>query len=39
MGLGLAIVSYILKMHGLQLEIDSKVGRGTIICFDIRSIL
>ncbi|WP_353662225.1 ATP-binding protein [Hydrogenimonas sp. SS33] len=35
MGLGLAIVSYILKLHGTQLHIDSAPGVGTTICFDI----
>jgi len=29
MGLGLAIVSYILKLHNLKLDIDSQVGRGS----------
>ncbi len=29
MGLGLAIVSYILKLHNLKLEIKSEVGKGS----------
>ena len=39
MGLGLAIVTYILKMHGTALTIESEEGRGTIICFDLAPIL
>ncbi|WP_456449114.1 ATP-binding protein [Hydrogenimonas sp.] len=35
LGLGLAIVTYILKLHEASLRIDSEVGRGTIICFDL----
>ena len=35
MGLGLAIVTYILKLHETSLKIESEVGRGTIICFDL----
>ena len=38
MGLGLAIVSYILKLHGTSLHIASELGKGTIICFDLTSI-
>jgi len=39
MGLGLAIVTYILKMHGTSLHIESEIGKGTIICFDLTPIL
>ena len=39
MGLGLAIVTYILKMHGSSLRIDSREGEGTIICFDLSPML
>ena len=37
MGLGLAIVSYILKLHNSHLHISSEVGKGTKICFYIPS--
>jgi len=37
MGLGLAIVSYILKLHNSDLLINSEVGKGTKICFLIPS--
>ncbi len=33
MGLGLYIVSYILKLHGTTLEIKSKEGEGSRFCF------
>ncbi len=33
MGLGLYIVSYILKLHGSTLEIESKEGEGSRFCF------
>ena len=29
LGLGLSIVSYILKLHNLELKIDSKLGKGS----------
>ncbi|WP_456450271.1 ATP-binding protein [Hydrogenimonas sp.] len=35
MGLGLAIVTYILKLHGSKLDISSEPGSGTEICFDL----
>ncbi len=35
MGLGLSIVSYILKMHGTSLEISSEVGVGSVFGFDL----
>ena len=38
MGLGLAIVSYILKLHRTTLQIRSEVGVGTKICFSIPSV-
>ncbi len=38
MGLGLAIVSYILKLHHTKLHIVSEVGVGTTICFDLPAI-
>ncbi len=37
MGLGLAIVSYILKLHNSHLQITSEVGKGTKISFHIPS--
>jgi len=37
MGLGLAIVSYILKLHHSQLDISSEVGKGTTFCFHINA--
>jgi len=37
MGLGLAIVTYILKLHNSHLHISSEVGKGTKICFYIPS--
>jgi signal transduction histidine kinase len=33
LGLGLAIASEILELHGCQLEVDSEVGRGTRFSF------
>ena len=33
LGLGLAIASEILELHGSQLEVDSEVGRGTRFSF------
>ncbi|WP_457596734.1 ATP-binding protein [Hydrogenimonas sp.] len=33
LGLGLSIVSYILKLHGAELTIDSRLGEGSEICF------
>ncbi|WP_201352837.1 ATP-binding protein [Hydrogenimonas urashimensis] len=38
MGLGLAIVTYILRLHHSFLRIESDPGVGTHICFDIPSI-
>jgi signal transduction histidine kinase len=38
MGLGLAIVSYILKLHNLELSIMSEVGRGSIFSIDLKPI-
>jgi signal transduction histidine kinase len=35
MGLGLAIVSYVLKLHQLKLEIKSEVGKGSIFSINI----
>ncbi|RUM44054.1 MAG: sensor histidine kinase [Hydrogenimonas sp.] len=37
MGLGLAIVSYILKLHHSKLDISSEVGKGTTFCFHINA--
>ena len=37
MGLGLAIVTYILKLHHSKLHISSEVGKGTSISFNITS--
>jgi two-component system phosphate regulon sensor histidine kinase PhoR len=35
MGLGLAIVSYILKLHNLTLQIESEVGKGSVFSVDL----
>jgi signal transduction histidine kinase len=35
LGLGLTFVSYILKMHGLELKIESKIGEGSTFCFSL----
>ena len=34
-GLGLAIVKHILRRHRTQLEVRSKVGEGSLFCFDL----
>ncbi|MEA3523369.1 MAG: HAMP domain-containing sensor histidine kinase [Campylobacterota bacterium] len=39
MGLGLAIVDYILKLHNLTLTITSKINEGSNFSFNIKSIL
>ncbi len=39
MGLGLAIVSYILKLHHCELEIKSKVTEGSSFGFDLTPLL
>lgn len=36
MGLGLAIVSYVLKLHSSELNIESKEGEGSIFSFDLK---
>jgi two-component system, OmpR family, phosphate regulon sensor histidine kinase PhoR len=36
MGLGLAIVTYVLRLHDSDLHIDSKEGEGSIFSFDLR---
>lgn len=36
MGLGLAIVTYVLRLHGSDLHIDSKEGEGSIFSFDLK---
>ncbi len=36
MGLGLAIVTYVLRLHGSDLNIDSKEGEGSIFSFDLK---
>jgi len=35
MGLGLAIVTYVLKLHNSTLIIESKEGEGSIFAFDL----
>ncbi|MDR3177902.1 MAG: sensor histidine kinase, partial [Campylobacteraceae bacterium] len=35
LGLGLTFVSYILKMHGLELRIESVLGEGSTFWFDV----
>jgi len=39
MGLGLAIVSYILKLHDSRLIIESKVGEGSIFGFSLKKMI
>ena len=39
MGLGLAIVGYILKLHDSELFIESKVGEGSIFGFSIKKMI
>ena len=39
MGLGLFIVSYILKLHNSELEIQSEYGKGSKFCFSLTSTL
>ena len=36
MGLGLAIVTYVLRLHDSDLSIDSKEGEGSIFSFDLK---
>ena len=36
MGLGLAIVTYVLRLHNSDLSIDSKEGEGSIFSFDLK---
>jgi signal transduction histidine kinase len=36
MGLGLAIVTYVLRLHDSELSIDSKEGEGSIFSFDLK---
>ncbi len=38
MGLGLAIVSYVLKLHGSSLSIQSKEKEGSIFSFDLKAL-
>ena len=38
MGLGLAIVSYILNLHGCPMIIESKLGEGSIFGFDCKEV-
>jgi signal transduction histidine kinase len=38
LGLGLAIVEHILKLHGTKLEIESEKGKGSKFWFDITSL-
>lgn len=39
MGIGLAMVSYILKMHNSKLKITSKVAEGSVFSFSIKEML
>ena len=39
LGLGLAIVGYILKLHGTSLQIESRLGTGSRFGFDIAPFL
>jgi signal transduction histidine kinase len=39
MGIGLAMVSYVLKMHNSKLEIESKFAKGSIFSFSIKEML
>ena len=39
MGLGLAIVGYILKLHDSELVIESKVGEGSLFGFSIKKMI
>ncbi|MDA3908222.1 MAG: ATP-binding protein [Sulfurimonas sp.] len=39
MGIGLAMVSYILKMHNSKLEIKSKFAEGSVFSFSIKEML
>ncbi|WP_459884721.1 sensor histidine kinase [Caminibacter profundus] len=39
LGLGLAIVEHILKLHGTNLKIESKKGKGSNFYFDITSLI
>jgi len=39
LGLGLAIVEHILKLHGTNLKIESKKGKGSKFYFDITSLI
>ena len=39
MGLGLAIVSYILKLHDSSLIIESKVGEGSLFGFSVKKMI
>jgi len=39
MGIGLAMVSYILKLHSSELHIESEPAKGSTFSFDIRSLI
>lgn len=39
MGIGLAMVSYILKLHSTNLNIKSEPAKGSVFSFDIRSLI
>lgn len=39
MGIGLAMVSYILKMHKSKLEINSKFAQGSVFSFSLKEML
>lgn len=39
MGLGLAIVSYILRLHNTELFIKSKIGEGSVFGFELKALI
>ncbi|MCW9026137.1 MAG: HAMP domain-containing histidine kinase, partial [Thiovulaceae bacterium] len=39
MGIGLAMVSYVLKLHNTSLEVESEQGKGSTFSFSIKSLI